>query len=55
MVTINQSTNEQLPDPSAILTLSVENLTFIRLLQKVHYFRITKKQMLHVIELQRIT
>ena len=29
----NQSI-EQLPDPSARLTLSVENLTFVRLLQK---------------------
>ena len=33
MVTINQSIDEQPPDPSALLTLSVENLTFIRLLQ----------------------
>ena len=34
MVTINQSIKQQPPDPSARLTLSVENLTFIRLLQK---------------------
>ena len=34
MVTINQSIEQQPPDPSARLTLSVENLTFIRLLQK---------------------
>ena len=34
MVTINQSIEQQLPDPSVRLTLSVENLTFIRLLQK---------------------
>ena len=33
MVTINQTTNKQLHDPSARLTLSVENLTFIRVLQ----------------------
>ena len=33
MVTINRQSMEQLPDPSARLTLSVENLTFIRLLQ----------------------
>ena len=34
MVTINRTTSKQPPDPSARLTLSVANLTFIRLLQK---------------------
>ena len=33
-MTINRQSIEQLPDPSARLTLSVENLTFIRLLQQ---------------------
>ena len=35
MVTINRQSIEQLPDPSARLTLSVENLTFIGLLQNL--------------------
>ena len=33
MVTIDNQSIKQLPDPSARLTLSVENLTFVRLLQ----------------------
>ena len=34
MVTLNQSSDEQPYDPSGRLTLSVENLTFTRLLQQ---------------------
>ena len=38
MVTINQPIDEQQHDPSARLTLSEENLTFIRLLQRTKHF-----------------